>query len=318
MKNSNTLVLAHYYTEPKVQQLADFVGDSLELSLKAKESNAERIVFAGVKFMAETAKIINPNAQVILPDEASTCSLVTQVENLQTSIKNSDPLLYTEIVLKKNLGFTIVTYINSDYRLKAVSDVIVTSANVEDIVTDLIRSGKNVYFTPDRNMGAYLSHMNPYWDYKFQYYKNAVCEVHDKFSSNSLLMLKNTWHDYGRVLLAHPESPLPVLKLADMVGSTSKMLRYVQETKSKQVIYVSTEEGLLYNMRKARPDLDIRLAPVYTGCKCNSCPYMKKNTVDAVMGAIYGNSGFEIDYISEDIRLKALKPIERMLKWKLK
>jgi len=318
MKNKNTLVLAHYYCSPEVQQLADFVGDSLELSLRAKESKAERIVFAGVKFMAETAKIINPQAEVIIPDIDATCSLVTQVENLHTSIKNSDPFLYSEINLLKNISedTVIVTYINSDYRLKALSDVIVTSANVEDIIDEIItKLGGKVFFTPDRNMGAYLKFQHPEWGDKFSYYTLAVCEVHDKFKVNELKELIGPWHNYPPVVLAHPESPLPILKMANLVGSTRKMLEYVENTKGKGIIYVATEEGLLYNMRQARPDLDIRLAPTYTGCQCNACPYMKKNTVDSVMGAIYGNTGTVIDYIPEDVRRRAKLPIEIMLKW---
>ena len=304
-----TLVLAHYYTNQKVQALADHVGDSLDLSLRAKESNAERIIFAGVKFMAETAKIINPNAQVILPDADSTCSLVIQSDenNLTDKLK---------LGRQDRKHRTIVTYINSSYQVKALSDVIVTSANVEEIVSDLINSGKKVFFTPDRNMGAYLAYSNPDWSDNFRYYKQAVCEVHEKFAATEIIRLKNTWYNYGVTLLAHPESPLPVLKQADLVGSTRKMLEYVKNTKSKKVILVATEEGLLYNMRKARPDLDIRLAPVYTGCQCNACPYMQKNTLEAVQSAIEGKSGLVIDYIPEAVRLKALLPIEIMLKWK--
>jgi len=308
MKN---LVLAHYYTIPQVQQMADFVGDSLELSLRAKESKAERIIFAGVKFMAETAKIINPHAEVILPDAESTCSLVTQtnINKLTDDIKD----------MRMFDGWdnpTIVTYINSSYELKAISNVIVTSANVEQIIQDLISRGEYVYFTPDRNMGAYLAHNNPQWGRRFTYYSEAVCEVHDKFKASEINKVMNEWSDYGKLLLAHPESPLPVLKRANFVGSTSKMLKFVEKYKFNATIYVATEEGLLYNMRKARPDLDIRLAPTYSGCQCNACPYMAKNTVSSVMQAIYKpNSGLEIDYIPEDVRLRALKPIQRMLKW---
>ena len=304
-----TLVLAHYYTNQKVQALADHVGDSLDLSLHAKESNAERIVFIGVKFMAETAKIINPEAEVILPDAESTCSLVVQSEENNLA----DNLEWGRQDRKHR---TIVSYINSSYQVKALSDVIVTSANVEDIVSDLINSGRNVFFTPDRNMGAYLAYSNPDWGNNFRYYKQAVCEVHDKFTTEKLSILTKGWTDYPTTLLAHPESPLPVLKQANLVGSTRKMLEYVKNTKGKGLIYVATEEGLLYNMRKARPDLDIRLAPTYSGCQCNSCPYMQKNTLEAVSAAIEGKSGLVIDYIPEAIRKKALLPIERMLKWK--
>ena len=304
----NTLVLAHYYTTPEVQALAHHVGDSLELSIRAKESKAERIVFAGVKFMAETAKIINPNAQVILPDANSTCSLVTQSEENNLLVETLE-LMQDDVV---------VTYINSSYQVKALSDVIVTSANVEDIVDDLIKDGKTVFFTPDRNMGAYLEWQHPEWMDSFYYFQDAVCEVHDKFAYTETKNILNKWHDHGSVLMAHPESPLPILKLAHYVGSTSKMLNIVKDYKYKSIIYVATEEGLLHNMRAARPDLDIRLAPVYSGCQCNACPYMKLNTVEAVQSAIEGKSGLEIDYIPEDVRKRAKLPIEIMLKWRQK
>ena len=313
----NTLVLAHYYTTPEVQALADHVGDSLELSIRAKESKAERIVFAGVKFMAETAKIINPNAQVILPDANSTCSLVTQ--SAQKHDHGNAMLTLEELLLYvKADGATIVSYINSSYQVKALSDVIVTSANVEDIISDLIERKNMVYFTPDRNMGAYLNFQHPEWGHMFGYYEDAVCEVHDKFAYTETKNILNKWHDHGSVLMAHPESPLPILKLAHYVGSTSKMLNIVKDYKYKSIIYVATEEGLLHNMREARPDLDIRLAPVYSGCQCNACPYMKLNTVEAVQSAIEGKSGLEIDYIPEDVRKRAKLPIEIMLKWRQK
>ena len=308
-----TLVLAHYYTSPKVQAMADFVGDSLDLSLRARDSDAERIVFAGVKFMAETAKIINPEAEVIIPDIEATCSLVTQSSKLSLS---GNPDLEEKINFFRKQGRTIVTYINSDYKVKAISDVIVTSANVEEIVSDLINRGKRIFFTPDRNMGAYLAYSNPEWGNKFSYYVNAVCEVHEKFKASELKEILGPWHNYPPIVLAHPESPLPVLKLANLVGSTRKMLNYVKSTKTKGIIFVATDEGLLHNMREARPDLDIRLAPTYNGCQCNACPYMAKNTEEAVQAAIDGTGGTVIDYIPEDARLRAKLPITIMLNWK--
>ena len=308
----NTLVLAHYYTIPEVQQMADFVGDSLDLSIRAQESNAERIVFAGVKFMAETAKIINPQAEVIIPDITATCSLVEQSNaghpNLLDTIHN--------VKAFDSYGRTIVSYINSSFRIKAESDIIVTSANVEKIIDDIIEiEGGSVFFTPDRNMGAYLAHEHPEWGHNFDYYTGAVCEVHDQFKAEEVKAAMAGWYDYGKYLIAHPESPLPVLEQADFVGSTKAMLKWVKNFHGKSIIYVATEEGLLYNMRDARPDLDIRLAPTYSGCQCNACPYMKKNTIEAVTSAIYGDSGFTIDYIREDIRKRAEEPINRMLEW---
>lgn len=314
------ITLAHYYTTPEVQAMADRVGDSLDLSRYAAENKADRIVFAGVKFMAETAKILNPDAEVILPDEGSTCSLVTQPENIRTSVKDSTPALYSTLVLlnavqeaygKKQTK--VITYINSSVELKALSDIIVTSANVEDVVENTIAAGYKVFFTPDRNMGAYLASQHPEWGDLFDYYKDAVCEVHEKFKADELNWQLKRWSNYGKYVLAHPESPLAVLEQANYVGSTRGMLKWVEEFPYEfGNIYVATEEGLLYNMRKLRPKLNIQLAPTYSGCQCNSCPYMKKNTSESVTRAQNG-IGFKINYINEDLRLKAKKPIDEML-----
>lgn len=297
----NTLTLAHYYTTPDVQAMADYVGDSLELALIAQREKADRIVFAGVKFMAETTKIINPETQVILPDEESTCSLVTQTDIAalkQWRDKYSDHVH--------------VSYINSSAEHKTISDWIVTSRNVDDIIAELYAQGKKVIFSPDRNMGAYLNYMYgydmPVW--------NAVCEVHDKFKDEQITIMMNKARAKGNVyLLAHPESPLPVLKHADFVGSTKQMLSWVENFSGEaETIFIATEEGLLYNMRQLREDINLQLAPTYSGCQCNACPYMKRNTVELVKKAQQGN-GFEINYLSEDTIAKAVKPIERMLRF---
>lgn len=317
-----TLVLAHYYTIPEVQAMADYVGDSLELSRFAQQEKADRIVFAGVRFMAETTKILNPKAQVILPDAGSTCSLVEQ-----TDIQDLKRWIYTNKIYS-DVPVVHVSYINSSVYHKAVSDWIVTSANVEEIVTHLMSKGNRVLFSPDRNMGAYLAYSHPEW---FEYvspifgplfkYWSAVCEVHDKFKEDEIQLALRAWTDGPKILLAHPESPLPVLKMASemaktgdgFVGSTSKMLKFVENCPYKYAtIYVATEPGLLYNMKKIRPELDIRIAPMYTGCQCTECPYMKKNTVESVTRAINGE-GEKIDYIPKHVSLDALKPIERML-----
>ncbi|BEV72107.1 MULTISPECIES: quinolinate synthase NadA [unclassified Paludibacterium] len=291
------VTLAHYYTQPEVQQMADKVGDSLELSLYAREAQADIIVFAGVRFMAETAKILNPNARVILPDAGSTCSLVTQTDvSALAKWRNSYP------------DHVHVSYINSSAEHKALSDWIVTSRNVDDVIADLYSQGKKVIFSPDRNMGAYLNFQYgydmPLW--------SAVCEVHDKFNETALneaISAVDAAH-----LIAHPESPLPVLQRAEYVGSTSGMLNWVKNYQgdAKDVIFVATEDGILYNMRLARPDLDLRQAPIYAGCQCNSCPYMKLNSVEAVKRAQDG-IGLEIDYLSEAQMDAARVPIERML-----
>lgn len=295
----NTLTLAHYYTTPEVQAMADYVGDSLDLALIAQREKAERIVFAGVKFMAETTRIINPEAEVILPDEAATCSLVTQ----------------TDIKALKNwrdqyADHVHVSYINSSAEHKAISDWIVTSRNVDDIIASLYAQGNKVIFSPDRNMGAYLNYQYgydmPVW--------SAVCEVHDKFKDDQIAyMMKHAASEGDAYLLAHPESPLPVLKRASFVGSTRQMLDWVEKFEgSAATIYVATEAGLLFNMQALRPELNIQQAPVYSGCQCNACPYMKRNTVELVRRAQNGN-GFIIEYLDEHTMHKARMPIERML-----
>ena len=301
-----TVTLAHYYTTPDIQEMADKVGDSLELSLYARDCNADVIVFAGVKFMAETAKIINPKAKVILPDALSTCSLVTQTDVVKLKQwRNSYP------------DHVHVSYINSSAEHKALSDWIVTSRNVDEIIAHIYEQGKKVIFSPDRNMGAYLNfeygYDMPLW--------SAVCEVHDKFNEEELLSAIKEAKEQGleSIVLAHPESPLPVLKKANYVGSTSGMLNYVKNFNGLEetIIFIATEDGILYNMKKARPELDIRQAPIYKGCQCNSCPYMKKNTIESVKKAQKG-IGFEINYLSEELMNQARLPIERMLNFKLK
>jgi len=295
----NTLTLAHYYTTPDVQALADYVGDSLDLALIAQREQADRIVFAGVQFMAETTKILNPEAQVILPDEGATCSLVTQTDiDALRKWRNQ----YTDHVH--------VSYINSSAEHKTLSDWIVTSRNVDDIIASVYADGKKVIFSPDRNMGAYLNYQYgynmPVW--------NAVCEVHDKFKDDQIQHMMRFAKADGEVyLLAHPESPLPVLKKADFVGSTRQMLNWVENYIGPQAtIFVATEEGLLHNMRQRRPDLNLQVAPIYSGCQCNACPYMKRNTLELVKQAQQGQ-GFVIDYLDDNTMAKAKAPIERML-----
>lgn len=296
---TKVLTLAHYYTRPEVQQMADRVGDSLDLALFARESNADVIVLAGVRFMAETAKMINPEARVILPDWGSTCSLVTMTDVAKLKVWRES---YPEHVH--------VAYINSSAEHKALADWTVTSRNVEDIIAHIYAQGREVIYSPDRNMGAYLNFQHgynmPLW--------SAVCEVHDKFNKQALdeifAQIKG-----DKYLISHPESPLPVLHQSDYIGSTSQLLNWVKNYSGNPsaVILVATEDGILYNMHNARPDLIIQQAPIYTGCKCNSCPYMKLNTIEAVRAAQNQTGGIEIDYLSDETMERAIIPIERML-----
>ena len=210
----------------------------------------------------------------------------------------------------KYSDYVHVAYVNSSAEHKALADWTVTSRNVDDIIAHIYKEGQKVIYSPDRNMGAYLN---------FQYGYNmplwsAVCEVHDKFNKEELdKLLQNISGD--KYVISHPESPLPVLQESNFVGSTSQLLNWVKTYSGdiSAVILVATEDGILYNMKMARPELDIRQAPIYTGCKCNSCPYMKLNTVEAVRAAQNGNGGLAIDYLSDEIIERARQPIERML-----
>ncbi|MCC2645373.1 MAG: quinolinate synthase NadA [Burkholderiales bacterium] len=232
---TKVVTLAHYYTIPEVQQMADKVGDSLQLALYAKECNADVIVFAGVRFMAETAKMVNPKARVILPDLGSTCSLVTMTNiNQLKKWRESYP------------DHVHVAYINSSAEHKALADWTVTSSNVEDIIAHLYAQGKKVIYSPDRNMGAYLNFQYgydmPLW--------SAVCEVHDKFNKQALDELINSL-TLPHFLISHPESPLPVLKQSDYIGSTAGLLNWIKAYSGdiKAVILVATEDGILYQMQ---------------------------------------------------------------------
>ena len=304
-----TITLAHYYTIKEVQDLADHVGDSLDLAQKAQESDADRIVFAGVRFMAETAKLLNPEAEVILPDWNSTCSLVEQT--------NTEDL-------KKWLGsgfagYYHLMYINSSVEQKATADYIVTSRNVEAIATAIHKKGDKFVFSPDRNMGNWLSRKLgvevPSW--------SAVCEVHDQFDRERMDERFAKFEPLTPYLISHPESPMPILEKADYVSSTAGMLRWVDkfEKSFSEVahpgkafdIFVATEFELIRMMRERRPDLNIWQVPVIADCRCNECPYMKLNSAAKVKAAIAGEGGTVIDYLAPDIMEKARVPVERMM-----
>jgi len=304
-----TITLAHYYCTPDVQALADYVGDSLDLAMRAVEEKPDRIVFAGVRFMAETAKILNPGTEVILPDSGSSCSLVEQTNIQELTAWVETKKRYGKMVNKEVVH---VAYINSSAEHKALADIIVTSRIVDDVIRSIYDSGKSVIFSPDYNMGAYL---NAQYGYNMPIW-SAVCDVHDKFKADELERAMRVWTDGGKYVLAHPESPLPILKKADYVGSTHGMLNWVKNFPHKVgAIWVATEEGLLYNMRQMRPDLVINQAPTYSGCQCNQCPFMKKNTIRAVMAAKQLGIGEKIDYLTDDQMDRARLPIERMLEF---
>lgn len=297
----STLILAHYYAPIEVQRIADHTGDSLELARVAQEEKADRIVFAGVRFMAETAKVLNPESEVILPDWGSTCSLVEQT--------NTDDLQRWR---DEHSDHTHVMYINSSVAQKAMADWIVTSRNVEPIIKSLLDKGEKVMFSPDRNMGAYyrrkLDIDMPIW--------SAVCEVHDRFD---IEMLQERFEQHPkRFLIAHPESPMAILDESDFIASTKGMLEWVRkyDGPTDATIFVATEYELLEIMKEERPDLKIAQVPEFLGCRCVTCPYMKLNTMQKVQDAIDGKSGVRIDYITDEQAERARLPIERMVSFK--
>jgi len=297
-----TLLLAHWYAPEAIKARADFVGDSLGLIQEAQRVNPEELVFAGVRFMAETAKVMLPDTRVVIPDYKATCTLVeqTNIEHLRSWREN-----YKDA--------THIMYINSSVEMKALADIIVTSANVNAIVEAEIAKGNKVIFSPDQNMGNYI---NQQFGYDMAVY-TSVCDIHDGFNVDELKKDMRGWTNGGKYVLAHPESKLDLLDMADFIGSTNNMLQWVIDFKpSVGTIWVATEEGLLNDMRSARPELDIRPALGYNGCMCNTCPYMKMNTEDAVDAAMNGTGGTVINYLTDEQLEAARLPIERMLNFK--
>lgn len=299
--NKETMLVAHWYAPEEIKAIADYVGDSLGLIQEAQKQNPKRLVFAGVKFMAETAKVMLPDTEVIIPNIDSTCSLVeqTDIDKLR-AFRETNP------------EATHVMYVNSSVEMKALADIIVTSANVNAIIEAEIDSGNDVIFSPDANMGAYI---NQEFGYGMDVF-TSVCEVHDQFNAEQLKKDMRAWTNGPQFVLAHPESKLDILDNANFIGSTNKMLQWVIDYPHKYAtIWVATEEGLLYDMKKARPELDLRLVPGYNGCMCSTCHYMKLNTMEAVQAAMDGTGGAAIDYLSDELMEQARKPIERMLEF---
>ena len=305
----DTMLVAHWYAPEEVKAMADYVGDSLGLVQAVQDEKPKRLIFAGVRFMAETAKIMLPDTDVIIPDYNATCSLVTQ-----TNVNSLEHWVNWNRDAEARWGrdTTHIMYINSSVEMKALADIIVTSANVVDIIKAEIDKGKRILFTPDYNMGRYI--MNTF-DTEMKLW-SSLCDVHDGFNLESLEQEMRGWTDGNKYLLAHPESQFEILDKADFVGSTNSMLQWIKDFPHKVgTIWVATEEGLLHDMRRARPELDIRPAMGYKGCQCNQCPYMKMNTRAAVNTALMGVGGRAINYISDELAEAARKPIERMLEF---
>ncbi|HCY76312.1 MAG TPA: quinolinate synthase [Ignavibacteriales bacterium] len=292
-KELNAVILAHYYQESEIQDIADFVGDSLELAKKAKSTSADVIVFAGVHFMAETAKILNPEKLVLLPDLDAGCSLA-----------EGCPKEEFKSFREKHPDHLAITYINCSANVKALSDIICTSSSAEKIINKIPLDQK-ILFSPDRNLGKYLIKKTGremlLWD--------GSCIVHETFSERKIIDLKIKYPDAK--LISHPECEEPILMHSDFIGSTSKLLSFVQEDSSLQFI-VATETGIIHQMKKAAPEKEFIPAPPEDDtCSCNECPFMKMNTLEKLYLCMK-NKYPEI-VMDEKIRKKALLPIERML-----
>ena len=292
-KERNAVILAHYYQEPEIQDLADFIGDSLQLSQAAKGTDADVILFCGVHFMAETAKILNPSKTVLVPDLAAGCSLADSCPADELSAwKDANP------------DHLVVSYINCSAATKALSDIICTSSNAQKVV-DSLPADRPILFAPDRNLGAWLVRQTGREMDLWQ----GVCIVHDTFSERELISLKTKRPEAE--VIAHPECDPSLLGYADHVGSTSSLLRYATESDSNAFI-VATEPGIIHQMQAASPDKEfIPLPGQDESCACNECPFMRLNTLEKIYLALRDmKPALELD---EQTRVRALAPLERML-----
>ncbi len=291
-KEKNAIILAHFYQVPEIQDIADYIGDSLGLAQKASEVNADMIVFAGVHFMAETAKMLNPNIPVILPDLEAGCSLA-----------DSCPIDEFKEFKKKYPDHLVISYINTTAAIKTETDIVCTSGNAVQIVESLPKDQK-IIFAPDKNLGGYINRVTG----RNMVLWNGTCEVHDILSTEAIIKMKEQNPDAK--LIAHPECNAPVLELADFIGSTTAMLKFTQSDDSKKYI-VATESGIIHQMQKNSPHKEFLIVPSDETCSCNDCPYMKLNTMEKLYLALL-NEKPSISLEAEIIE-KARKPIQRML-----
>lgn len=291
-KEKNAIILAHFYQVPEIQEIADFVGDSLGLAQKAANTDADMIVFAGVHFMAETAKILNPDKLVVLPDLEAGCSLAD----------SCPPDRFSDF-LKNYPDHIVISYINCSADIKTMSDLICTSGNAVELVESFPKD-KKIVFAPDKNLGGYINKLTGrdmvLWD--------GTCEVHDILSTEAVILLKEENPDAE--LIAHPECKAAVLALADFVGSTTALLNYSKKSDSKKFI-VATESGILHQMKKSSPEKTFSIVPSDETCNCNDCPYMKLNTLEKLYLALK-NEKPSIE-LNSDVIEAARKPIEKML-----
>jgi quinolinate synthase len=291
-KEKNAIILAHLYQEPDIQDIADFIGDSLGLAQQAERTNADMIVFAGVHFMAETAKILNPTKKVVIPDLKAGCSLS----------ESCPPPLFKKF-REQHPDHIVISYINCSAGIKALSDIICTSSNAKVIVDSLPKEQK-IIFAPDKNLGAWINKVTG----RDMLLWNGACMVHEIFSLEKITRLQ-VRHPKAK-LISHPECEDPILRISDFVGSTTQLLAYVKNTENQEFI-VATEAGILHQMQKQAPNKTLIPAPPDNSCACNDCPHMKRNTLEKV----YLCMEYEQPEIlmEEELRLQAKKSLDRML-----
>lgn len=291
-KEKNAVILAHYYQVHEIQDIADYIGDSLGLAQQAQETTADIIVFAGVHFMAETAKILNPEKKVLIPDMDAGCSLAD-------GCPPDDFRRFKE----EHPDHTVISYINCSAGIKVLSDVICTSSNAKAIVDSFPQDAKLI-FAPDKNLGAYINDVTGrnmvLWD--------GTCQVHDILKTEEVIRLKMAHPD--AMLIAHPECQAPILALADYVGSTTGLLQFTRKDSARKYI-VATETGILHQMKKASPDKEFIIVPTDETCSCNDCPYMKLNTLQKIYLCLRDEKPELL--LDESVIEKALLPMQRML-----
>jgi quinolinate synthase len=289
----NAIIMAHYYQTGDIQDIADFIGDSLALSQKAASNSADIIVLAGVKFMAETAKILSPEKKVLLPDMMAGCSLAD-------SCKAED----FKIFINDNPGRTIISYVNTSAEIKALSDIICTSSNAVQIV-DSLPVNEKIIFAPDRNLGNYVLNKTG----RDMVIWNGTCYVHEEFSLEGIIKLKNEYPDAK--VIAHPECEMPIRLIADFVGSTSLLLSFTK-TDNSSVYIVATEPGIIHQMKKANPGKKyLPVPPKDSTCGCSECSFMKLITIEKIYNCLKNETPEII--LDNEIIIKAGKPIRRMM-----
>lgn len=292
-KEKNALIMAHYYQRDEIQEIADFIGDSLALARKAAETDADIILMCGVHFMGETAKILCPDKKVLVPDTAAGCSLAD----------SCDPVEFAEFIAKYP-DHTVISYVNTSAAVKALTDIVVTSGNARKIIESLPEDEK-IIFGPDRNLGGYINSVTG----RNMILWPGACHVHERFSLKKILDMKK--QHPGAKILVHPECKEPLRMIADKVGSTAALLDFASKDDAQEFIVV-TESGILYEMRNKCPDKTFLAAPAEDAeCQCNECDFMKMNTLRKVYDALLDESP-EIE-VDPQLAAKAVRPIERML-----